>query len=397
VKAAIIPPAAAPAPDAHRDVYSLALSRRPRLSLIVALVPLAACSGARPAPRPPLFPPLAEWKTLLDDSVTAPLATDGRRVFVATRDGAVRALDPATGAVQWKLDGLPGRLSAAEGLLVVRDEAGTVTSLNPRTGARRWRSETGVAGVLPALLDRDRVHVAGRGLASLLLETGAPAFVDASGAETTAPPVATATRLITGEADGTLRCRDRRDGSSLWTVRTRAALLAPPLVDEPRNRLYLGTTDKRVLEVALEDGDTGWSFRIGADAAHPGLLLDERVLFAPHDAVLYSWRLGGNLDWRTGLPSRPLSAPIPHEGRVLVACLENLVVAADARTGKLEGAFKTPSEIRTPPIQAGGLLVLGMRDRSVIAYALAPKPKPAEPEEPAPAAEPAVAPPPPGR
>jgi hypothetical protein len=82
---------------------------------------------------------------------------------------------------------------------------------------------------------------------------------------------------------------------------------------------------------------------------------------------------------------------------VLVACLENLVVAADARTGKLEGAFKTPAEIRTPPIQAGGLLVLGMRDRSVIAYALAPKPKPAEPEEPAPAAEPAVAPPPPGR
>jgi len=358
-----------------------------------------ACSGARPAPKPPLFPPLAAWKTLLDENVVAPLAADSRRVFVATRDGAVRALDPATGSPLWNVDGFPGRLSAAEGVLVVRGENGAVTSLHPRNGAVRWRTETGIAGALPVLVDGDRVHVAGRGLASLLLETGAPIFVDAAGPEVTAPLVAVRARILTGESDGTLRSRDRADGTVRWTLQTRAALAAPPLVDEARGRLYLGTTDKRILEVSLDKGRPGWSWRIGADAANAGLLLRERVLFAPHDAVLYALATGGNLAWRTALPSRPLSAPMLVDGRILVACLENLVVAVGAESGALEGAFKTPAEIRAPPILAGGLLVLGMRDKSVIAYALgpaaAPAAEPAESAEPAaPATKPVEAPPP---
>ena len=52
-------------------------------------------------------------------------AADARRIFVATRDGAVRALDPKTGEVVWKAASVPGRLSAADGTLLVRDENGT--------------------------------------------------------------------------------------------------------------------------------------------------------------------------------------------------------------------------------------------------------------------------------
>jgi len=93
----------------------------PRLLLLAS--GLVACSGARPVPRAPLFPPLATWKTLLDEVIVEPLVAGGPRLFVATRDGAVRSLDQLTGAVQWKVEGFPGRLSAREGVLVVRDEA----------------------------------------------------------------------------------------------------------------------------------------------------------------------------------------------------------------------------------------------------------------------------------
>ncbi len=125
--------------------------------------------------------------------------------------------------------------------------------------------------------------------------------------------------------------------------------------------------------------------------AHAGLLQPGRVLFAPHDAVLYALSTGGNLAWRAALPSRPLSAPLAVDGHVLVACLENVIVAFDAVTGLPAGSFKTPAEIRAAPIPAGTLLVLGMRDRSVIAYGLSGS---VSPEEPAPA-EPVEAPPPP--
>ena len=364
------------------------------LAPLAAALALAGCAGHRPPARTALFPLPAAWKTLLGEFVVAPLATDGRRVYVATRDGVVRALDRATGEVLWKAEGLPGRLSAADGYVFVRGEDGTVSSLHPRTGAVRWRSQTGTAGILPAVADGDRVLVAGRGLSALDSATGQTVWADPSGAETTTTPVASGARLFAGESDGTLRCRDRATGVALWTVRTEGAILAPPLVDPARRRLFLGTSDKRILEVSFDKGRPGWAWRVGADIGHAGLLLPDRVLFASYDAVLYALHKGGNLAWRGALPSRPLSAPLPVPGFVLVACLENELVAFASNTGARAGSLRTPDQIQAPPLVAGDMLVLGLRDRSVIAYAL-----PAAPAAPAPptAPAPAVEAPPPGR
>lgn len=373
-------------------MYSAAPVSRSLASLSIALL-LAACAAKGPAPGPPLFPFAPSWKTLLGDFVVAPLVADGHRVYVASRDAAVRALDPPTGAVIWKAEGLPGRLSAADGVLLARSEDGTLSSLQPRTGALRWRTETGVGGTLPAVVDGDRALVAGKGLAAVDLVSGRVLWKDETGAATTAPPVACGPRLLAGEGDGTLRCRDRATGLTLWTLRTGRALLAPPLVDEGRRRLYLGTTDRRILEVSIDNGERGWAWRVGADIAHPGLLLPGRVLFASFDAVLYSLHRGGNLAWRGALPSRPLSPPLPVGRYLLVACLENALVAFAPDTGTRAGVFHTPAEIRTPPILAGPLVVLGLRDRSVIAYAPAGTPVP--PTEPAP--PPPVVPPAPDR
>jgi outer membrane protein assembly factor BamB len=341
---------------------------------------LVGCAGKRTAPKPPLFPFTPTWKTMLGEPVVAPLAADSRRVYVATGDGVVQALDPETGAVAWKAEGLPGRLSAADGVLLARADDGTLRSLQPRTGAVRWTSDTGVAGTLPAVVDGDRALVAGRGLAAVDLASGRVIWADPSGAETTTPPVTAGSRLVAGEKDGTLRCRDRATGLSLWVLRTRGPLLAPPLVDEARRRLYLGTTDKRILEVSLDEGKAGWAWRVGADVGHPGLLLPGRVLFDSYDAVLYSLQRGGNLAWRGALPSRPLSAPLPFGGYLLVACLENELVAFLPDTGKRAGGFRTPAEIRTPPILVGGQVVVGLRDRSVVAYAPAGAAPPPSPE-----------------
>jgi outer membrane protein assembly factor BamB len=368
-----------------RTVYSSAVVSRSSATLLVTLL-LAGCAGKAAAPKPPPFPLTAVWKTLLGEIVVPPLAADGRRVYVATRDGVVRALDPATGAVAWKADGLPGRLSAAEGFLLVRGDDGTLWSLQPRTGAVRWKAETGVGGTLAAVIDGDRALVAGRGVAAVDLASGGALWGDTSGAETTAPPVTAGSRLLVGEKDGTLRCRDRATGLSLWVLRTGGALLAPPLVDAARRRLYVGTTDKRILEVSLDQGKAGWAWRVGADVGHAGLLLKEQVLFASFDAVLYSLRRGGNLAWRGALPSRPLSAPLLVGDNILVACLENELVAFAPDTGSKAGRFRTPAEIRTPPLLAAGLVLVGLRDRSVMAYALAGS-------APVPSAEPATPPP----
>jgi outer membrane protein assembly factor BamB len=332
----------------------------------------------------------AAWKTLLGAFVTPPLAAGSRRVYASTGDGVVRALEQATGEVAWKVEGLAGRLSAADGTLLVRAEDGTLTSLQPRTGNVRWKAQTGVPGSLAALIDEDRALVAGHGLAAVELSSGHLLWSDASGADVTAQPARSGARLLTGESDGTLRCRDRATGSSLWTLRTGRALLAPPLVDAARGRLYVGTTDKRILEVRLQDGEAGWRWRIGADVADPGLLLPDTLLYASFDAVLYALHRGGNLAWRGSLPARPLSGPLLVSGNVVVACFENELVAFAPETGKRVGSMRTSAEIRTAPVLAGPVLALGLRDRSVIAYAIGAGETPA-------AAPPRVEPPAPGR
>ena len=351
-----------------RSVYSSATLSR-RLAVALVGVALGACAGRRPVPITPLFPLSPTWKTLLDDFVVPPLAADGRRVYVSSRDGAVRALEIPTGRVLWKVDGVPGRLTAADGTVLVRGEDGTVWSLQPRSGAVRWRAETGVPGTLPAVLDGQRALVAGHGLAAFDLASGRSIWSDTSGEETTAPPVPAGPRLLTGEKDGTLRCRDRATGVTLWTLRTGGPLLAPPLVDVPRRRAYVGTTDKRILEVSLDRGHPGWRWTVGADVASEGLLLPGQVLFASHEAVLWSLGRGGSLAWRGALPSRPLSGPLLVQGQVVVACLENDIVAFSPDTGAITGTLRTSAEIRTPPLGAGSLIVVGLRDRSVVAYA----------------------------
>jgi outer membrane protein assembly factor BamB len=349
----------------------------------------ASCGAARVPPRPPPFPAPAAWKTLLGDFVVPPLAADSRRLYVATRDGTVRALDPATGEVAWKAESLQGRLSAAEGSLLVRAEDGTLTSLQPRTGNVRWKVQTEVPGTLAAVLDEDRALVAGRGLAAVELSSGRVLWRDTSGAESSAPPVRAGTRLLVGESDGALRCRERATGASLWTLRTGHRLLAPPLVDTARGRAYLGTTDKRILQLRLADGRPGWRWVVGADVADAGLSLPDTVLFASYDAVLYALHRGGNLAWRGGLPSRPLSAPLVVSGYVVVACLENELVAFAPRTGKRTASLRTTALIHAPPVVAGPVLAIGLSDRSVVGFAIeaGAVPPPVEPagvEAPAP-------------
>ena len=107
-------------------------------------------------------------------------------------------------------------------------------------------------------------------------------------------------------------------------------------------------------------------------------------MFASYDAVLYALHRGGNLAWRGSLPARPLSPPLLVSGQLVVACLENELVAFSPGTGARVGSMRTTALIRTPPLVAGPVLAVGLSDRSIVGFALTPleAPAPAEPAKP---------------
>jgi outer membrane protein assembly factor BamB len=346
-----------------------------RFTLLLTALSACSCAARAPLPLPPIFPMRQAWTAPLPGIPEEPLATDGQRLFVTTRDGSLVALDLQRGDRLWELAEVPGKAAAAAGAVVLRQSAGTVVSFHPKNGGARWSVESGVSGSLPPVIDGDRVFVAGRGVAALDLESGRVLWRADDGAEATAPVVASGSRLYVGESDGTLRARSREDGKSIWMLKTAASLAAPPVVDGP-DRLFLGTRDRRILALGSKDGEQEWRWKVGADIQGPGLVYDNRVVFAAFDAVLWALDRGnGNLAWRGLLTSRPIGGPIQVDGVALVACHENEVLGFDLRTGRPIGGLRTTAVIATPLLVVERRLFLGLRDRTAIALELGATPQ----------------------
>jgi outer membrane protein assembly factor BamB len=345
---------------------------------------LSAACGLKLAIPPAVFPVSSTWKTGVGGLIDPPLATDGERLFVATRDGAVFGLGLADGKQRWRVRGR-GRVSAAPGVLVLREEGGGIRRLDPSSGAELWRRETGVEGSLPAVIEGEQLFVAGTGLAALSLDTGEKLWANSD--RMSAAPVASGGWLVTGEEDGAIRGRERSTGAAGWTFPTGGPVRAQAFVD--RDHVLVGTTDGRLVALRLAKGTKRWRWKIGADVLEPARVLGPAALFVSYDNILYSVGRGnGHLLWRGILPSRPISGPQLSGTAVLVACQETEILAFDGRDGHRLGAFQTPAEIRTPPILVRDRLYVGLRDRSVVALALTATPlSPAAPT-PAPGAGP---------
>lgn len=357
--------------------------RRTALILILTSL-LAACLILRRRPRiePTIFPVTTEWTAQIGEGLDAPaflppLATDGTRVFVATVDGTVRGIDGGTGSVRWSVPGRLGPLSAHPGLLVVREADGTVWGMAPATGSARWKAETRVAGNVPAALGEGTVFVGGDGLVALDAANGNVRWTADPPPQVSAPPVAWGKWVFVPEQDGTLRCRDTATGAAVWAFPTRGTLRTSPAVDEAGRRVLVGAADRRFMALGLEDGKERWTWKIGAQVQTAPALLQDKVLFATHEDVLYALkRGGGNLVWLAALPSRPISGPLVAEGAVLVACYgtrpkESFVVGFEGRTGRRLGDLKTTSELAAPPILIGAGFVAGLRDRSILRFRFA--------------------------
>ncbi len=323
--------------------------------------PLALACSRRLATPPVLFPVQEAWKTVADAALLPPLVTDGERLFCARGDGSVEALALDGGGSLWRAAHGEGWLSVGSGALVQRGEGGAVRRLDPRTGAALWTAASGIAGRAPAVIDDDLVVIAGAGLGALSIDDGRMVWKATDGADATSVPVLSGARLYVGEEDGTLRCRDRATGLTRWTLTTGSPIRAPVLMDG--DRLLVGTSDGRFLAVSTDKGEIRWRWKLGADVADAAVaFVSGAVIFASYENILYALdRDNGHLRWRAPLPSRPISSPVLVGNALVVACQEVEMVAFDARTGRRLGAATVPAEIRAPPLFVRDRLYLGLR------------------------------------
>ncbi|EOG7788242.1 outer membrane protein assembly factor BamB [Vibrio fluvialis] len=315
---------------------------------------LAGCAGEEEnvimAPVPVVkseFTPSSEWSASVGDGVghyfsklSPEYAYD--KIFVASRDGEVKALDPANGKVIWKTNleketpaRLSGGIASAYGQIYIGSENGEVIALNAETGEETWR-----------------VNVEGEVLAA---------------------PTADQNQIIVNTSRGALVALDEQTGEQKWTISTEVPNLTLRGDSRPvatSGGVFWGTSAGRLAAAISERGQLIWQQPVGQPkgATEIDRLVDVDSSPLIIGSTLYTVGFNGQLiaiDLRSGNPmwkrNYSSSTDLASDGgRLFVVTDKDHVVAVDARSGtELWSNDQLQHRLLTAPVLINGFVVVG--------------------------------------
>jgi outer membrane protein assembly factor BamB len=318
-----------------------------------------------------LLPATVAWETRLEPLPAAPAAHDGTRVYVPRDDGALVALDRASGALAWTVPAL-GRSTPLVGAGRVYVLAGgALVALDGASGRQLWRVPVeGLPDVAPApgaVTPAAVVLLTGRRLVAFRTEDGSVLWEfplpDAAAMGTVTPGAdavfvthATGVAAI-GLAGGTLH----------WQRTLPGVAGTPALIGD---RLLVGTADRDVVALRASSGDVAWRWHLGGVFVGAAAR-DDLVYVSALDALLRALRLdGGNQVWKVELQTRPVAPPVVRGPVVAQAGNDPVLTTFDARTGTAVARHVENGDLLGPPLfapsEADVGIVLLFRDGRVV-------------------------------
>ena len=320
----------------------------------LALGLLAGCASEEDtvimAPVPTVtseFTPSQEWSASVGDGVghyfsklTPEYAYD--KVFVASRDGMIKALDPETGKEIWKTDlekdviaRISGGLTAGYGKVFLGSENGEMIAVDEETGEELWR-----------------VSVNGEVLAAPATENN---------------------MVLVHTSRGMMVALDQATGEEKWTISTEVPSLtlrgdsAPVTVS---GGVFWGTANGRLAAAIVDRGQLIWQQPVGTPkgATEIDRLVDVDASPVVLGGTLYTVGVNGQLiaiDLRSGKPvwKRNYSSAIDlasDGSRLFVVTDNDHLAAVDARSGtEIWSTSLLENRLLTAPAIINGYVVVG--------------------------------------
>jgi outer membrane protein assembly factor BamB len=325
----------------------------------------------------------------------SPAGTAGK-VFAASRDGNVTALDPATGKRLWRTE-LELPLSAGPGVgnsrVVVASSDGHLICLAADDGREIWRVALAGESIAAPLIRDDSVVVYtidGRlGARSLFdgrerwtLEQVLPPLT----LRGTAPPIIVGTTVVAGFDNGRLIASGLTDGSTRWEV-----MLSPPTGRSDLERLsdvdgalaavgqdiYASAYQGRLAALAVESGQILWTREI---PTHIGLTADLENLYVISETgeLIALQRNNGSELWRHDrLLRRQPTAPVVFMNTVVVGDFEGYVHFFSNADGSPVARVRVGKGMLSgPPAVIGGRLYVQSESGQLAVFEVQPAAEP---------------------
>ena len=305
-----------------------------------------------------------------------PALADGR-VYAASHDGTVVALDALNGQRQWEVATqapISGGVGVSEdGLVLVGTSKGEVIALHQENGQEAWRAQVSSEVLAPphAASGIVVVRTIDGKLTGLDSRSGEQRWVytyamPALSLRGNAPPLLINGLVIAGLDSGKLLVLSLAKGLPL-TEKTVAAPRGRTeierLIDidsEPKafgDTLYLAAYRGNVVAINMRDGNLVWSRNL---SSYAGLDVDARQVYVSDDAdaVLALDRATGGTFWKQPeMTGRRLSAPAATTDHVVVGDFEGYLHWLRKEDGLIIGRIRATSKAIVAPLVAAGDVV----------------------------------------
>lgn len=362
---------------------------------------LAGCAGEEDtiimSPVPQVdseFTPSSQWSTSVGNGVgqyyskLTPEYAYGK-VFVASRDGVVKALDPENGKTLWETEieadvsaRLAGGITAGYSQIFIGSENGQVIAFNEETGEVNWQVDVDGEVLTAPATDNNFVivHTNSGMLVALDQETGETKWTISTEVPNltlrgNSTPVTASGGVFWGTANGRLAAAIVERGQLIWQQpigMPQGATEIDRLVDVDAAPLILGSSlyivgyNGQLTAIDLRSGKPAWkrSYSSATDLASDGsrlYLVTEKDHLVAVDA-----RSGTELWANDQLEHRLLTAPVMIDEYVVVGDSEGYLYWIDRSSGEFVSMQQVNSTgFAVAPIAVPGGYVLMTRNGDV--------------------------------
>jgi len=275
------------------------------------------------------------WRqTIPGGSITWSLVAADGTVYIVGNDGVLYALRALSGGIRWKVGGVFGGPSLANGAIYIASAGSSgnapLYALRATDGARLWSSNAINGGVVYASAAGKFVFATGSfgSLSALRPNDGTELWTTKPGGGTQSDPVAAGGAVYVTGQDNRMYAIRATDGTPLWSTGDIGQMVLPAAAG---STVYVVDNNGHLTALRARDGRRLWGTSLGGGVAQGPVAAGAAVYMAGNDGSLYAVNAStGAKTWKTAISGGAMAVPVAAGNAVYVAAAGNRLDAVRA-------------------------------------------------------------------